>query len=62
MARYDDDGNYIVDPPQSRIEARLAKLEELVEKGGGGGPTPPDDPANTASESDIDDIKNSINW
>lgn len=62
MARYDENGDYIVDPPQSRIEARIAKLEELIEKGGGGGDVPPDDPANTATAADVDNIKDSIQW
>lgn len=55
MARYDENGNYIVDPPQSRIEARLAKLEQLIEEGGGGGGDAP-----TADESDIEEIKDSV--
>lgn len=50
MARYDENGNYITEPPMSRIEQRLARIEKLIEEGGGGD-------AETASEEDIQDIK-----
>ena len=56
MSRYDDKGNYITDPPQSRIEERLRRIEDLIKSGGGGG----DDPANTASEEDIEGIVDDI--
>lgn len=39
-----------IDPPQSRIEERLRRIEKLIEEGGGG-----DSP--TASDEDIEDIK-----
>lgn len=54
MARYDENGNYITDPPMSRIEQRLARIEKLIEEGGGGGD------AETASEEDIQDIKDTV--
>lgn len=56
-SRYDENGDYIVDPPQSRIEQRLSKIEELIKSGGGGGG---DDPDNTATASDIENIKDGI--
>lgn len=40
-----------IDPPQSRIEERLRRIEKLIEEGGGGGD------AQTATEQDIQDIK-----
>ena len=50
--KHDENGDYITDPPQSRIEQRLARIEKLIEEGGGGGGD-----AETASEEDIDYIK-----
>lgn len=43
-----------IDPPQSRIEERLRRIEEKID---GGGPSP--DPG-TATEEDIKEIENSV--
>ena len=50
--RYDEDGNYNISPPQSRIEERLRRIEKLIEDGGGGGGD-----AETATDADINYIK-----
>lgn len=42
-----------VDPPQSRIEERLRRIEKLIEEGGGG-----DSP--TASDEDIEHIEDTV--
>ena len=41
-----------IDPPQSRIEERLRRIEAKIDEGGGGGGD-----AETASDEDIQDIK-----
>lgn len=48
----------LIDPPQSRIEERLRRIEKMIEEGGGGGGG--DDPKNTATEEDIQDIKDHV--
>lgn len=40
-----------IEPPQSRIEERLRRIEDLIAQGGGGGD------AETATDEDIQDIK-----
>ena len=52
MAEYDEQGNYKIRYPQSAIEARLARIEKLIEEGGGGGGD-----AQTATEEDIQYIE-----
>ena len=42
-----------IDPPQSRIEERLRRIEKLIEEGGGG-----DSP--TASDEDIEHIEDTV--